>query len=220
MKTNFEKNADLTELVFILDRSGSMHGLETDTIGGFNSMLDKQKNAPGDAFVTTYLFDGEIEMLHDREKIANVQSMTERDYTVRGCTALIDAIGTAVRHIEQIHKYARREDVPGQTVFVIITDGMENASSRFSSNEVKRMVEKHKEGDGWEFLFLGANIDAVETAKHFGIARDRAVNYHADKRGTRLNYEVVGEALCEMRASMPLSANWSKRISEDFEDRK
>ena len=220
MKTNFEKNADLTELVFILDRSGSMHGLETDTIGGFNSMLDKQKNAPGDAFVTTYLFDGEIEMLHDREKIANVQSMTERDYTVRGCTALIDAIGTAVRHIEQIHKYARKEDVPGQTVFVIITDGMENASSRFSSNEVKRMVEKHKEGDGWEFLFLGANIDAVETAKHFGIARDRAVNYHADKRGTRLNYEVVGEALCEMRASMPLSANWSKRISEDFEDRK
>ena len=220
MKTNFEKNADLTELVFIRDRSGSMHGLETDTIGGFNSMLDKQKNAPGDAFVTTYLFDGEIEMLHDREKIANVQSMTERDYTVRGCTALIDAIGTAVRHIEQIHKYARKEDVPGQTVFVIITDGMENASSRFSSNEVKRMVEKHKEGDGWEFLFLGANIDAVETAKHFGIARDRAVNYHADKRGTRLNYEVVGEALCEMRASMPLSANWSKRISEDFEDRK
>ena len=220
MKTNFEKNTDLTELVFILDRSGSMHGLETDTIGGFNSMLDKQKNAPGDAFVTTYLFDGEIEMLHDREKLANVQSMTERDYTVRGCTALIDAIGTAVRHIEQIHKYARKEDVPGQTVFVIITDGMENASSRFSSNEVKRMVEKHKEGDGWEFLFLGANIDAVETAKHFGIARDRAVNYHADKCGTRLNYEVVGEALCEMRASMPLSANWSKRISEDFEDRK
>ena len=211
---------NLTEIVFILDRSGSMSGLETDTIGGFNSMIEKQKKENGEALISTVLFDNASEVIHDRVNVRDIKPMTDKDYTVRGCTALLDAIGGAIHHIGNIHKYARTEDVPEHTLFVITTDGMENASRRYDSETVKKMIEKQKERYGWEFLFLGANIDAVETARHFGIGADRAVNYHSDSRGTKLNYEVVSEAICAVRCSSPLSQDWKKRIDEDFESRK
>ena len=211
---------NLTEIVFILDRSGSMSGLEADTIGGFNSMIVKQKREPGEALISTVLFDNVSEVIHDRVPLRKIEPMTDRDYSVRGCTALLDAIGGAIHHIGNIHKYARREDVPEHTLFVITTDGMENASRRYDSETVKRMIERQKKMYGWEFLFLGANIDAVETAKHFGIGADRAVNYRADSRGTQLNYEVVSEAVSAVRCSRPLSADWSARIDEDYKRRK
>ena len=210
----------MTELVFILDRSGSMSGLEKDTIGGFNSMLEKQRKEPGDAVVSTVLFDNEIEVIHDRVSVQNIKPMTDEDYTVRGCTALLDAIGGAIHHIGNVHKYARAEDVPEHTIFVITTDGMDNASRRYDSDKVKKMIERQKEKYGWEFLFLGANIDAVETARHFGISEDRAVNYHSDSEGTQLNYEVVSEAICAVRCNAPLGADWKKRIDEDYNARK
>lgn len=211
---------NLTEIVFILDRSGSMSGLEADTIGGFNSMIEKQKKQDGEALISTVLFDNASEVIHDRVNVRDIKPMTDKDYTVRGCTALLDAIGGAIHHIGNIHKYARTEDVPEHTLFVITTDGMENASRRYDSETVKKMIEKQKERFGWEFLFLGANIDAVETARHFGIGADRAVNYHSDSRGTKLNYEVISEAICAVRCSSPLSQDWKKRIDEDFESRK
>lgn len=211
---------NLTEIVFILDRSGSMSGLEADTIGGFNSMIEKQKKQDGEALISTVFFDNASEVIHDRVNVRDIKPMTDKDYTVRGCTALLDAIGGAIHHIGNIHKYARTEDVPEHTLFVITTDGMENASRRYDSETVKKMIEKQKERYGWEFLFLGANIDAVETARHFGIGADRAVNYHSDSRGTKLNYEVVSEAICAVRCSSPLSQDWKKRIDEDFESRK
>ena len=210
---------NITELVFILDRSGSMAGLEADTIGGFNSMIEKQKKQDGDCYVSTVLFDNESEVLHDRVKLADVPKMTDEDYTVRGCTALIDAIGGAIHHIGNIHKYARPEDVPENTMFVITTDGFENASHRYTSEQVKKMIERQKAKYGWEFLFLGANIDAVETASQFGIGADRAVNYQCDGEGTALNYEVVSEAISSVRCSAPLSADWKKRIDEDYKKR-
>ncbi len=211
---------NLTEIVFILDRSGSMSGLEADTIGGFNSMIEKQKNAEGEALISTVLFDNTSEVIHDRVSVQSIKPMTRDDYTVRGCTALLDAIGGAIHHIGNVHKYARAEDVPEHTLFVITTDGVENASHRYSSEKVKKMIERQKEKYGWEFLFLGANIDAVETARHFGISEDRAVNYHSDSEGTQLNYEVLSEAICSVRCSAPLDANWKKRIDEDYESRK
>ena len=211
---------NLTELVFILDRSGSMQGLEKDTIGGFNSMLQKQAKVPGDAFVSTILFDDRAEVLHDRVKIQQVRPMTEKEYYVRGCTALLDAIGGSIHHIGNIHKYSRSEDVPEHTLFVITTDGMENASRRYSAQKVKNMIQRQKEKYGWEFLFLGANIDAVETAGHLGIAPDRAVNYHCDSAGTRLNYQVVGEAVSAVRCSAPIDAHWKDAIDKDFRSRK
>ena len=211
---------NLTEIVFILDRSGSMSGLESDTIGGFNSMIERQKSAEGEALISTVLFDNLSEVIHDRVRVQDIKPMTREDYTVRGCTALLDAIGGAIQHIGNIHKYARKEDVPEHTLFVITTDGMENASRRYDSEKVKKMIERQKEKYGWEFLFLGANIDAVETARHFGISEDRAVNYHSDSEGTQLNYEVLSEAICAVRCSAPLSADWKKRIDEDFESRK
>ncbi len=211
---------NITELVFILDRSGSMHGLEKDTIGGFNSMIEKQKKAEGECFVSTVLFDNESRVVHDRVKLSEIAPMTENDYYVGGCTALLDAIGGAVRHIGNIHKYARREDVPENTVFVIITDGMENASHRYSQEYIKKLIEKQKKEYGWEFLFLGANIDAVATASAYGISADRAVTYHCDSEGTKLNYEVTGEAIMAMRASSAMPGNWKKRIDEDFKRRK
>ena len=217
MKNN-ENN--LTELVFILDRSGSMSGLESDTIGGFNAMIEKQKKEAGECFVSTVLFDNESTVLHDRLPLAQVETLTARDYQVGGCTALIDAIGGAIHHIGNIHKYARKEDVPAHTMFVIMTDGMENASRRYSSDEVKRKIERQKEKYGWEFLFIGANIDAVETAKHYGIAPNRAVNYHADQDGTRVVYDTVCEAVCNLRASKPLSDDWGERINRDYQSRK
>ena len=210
---------NVTELVFILDRSGSMSGLESDTIGGFNSMIEKQRGQEGKCFVSTILFDNVSEVIHDRVALSEVKPMTEKEYFVRGCTALIDAIGGAIDHIAKIHKYARAEDVPSHTMFVITTDGLENASCKYSSDKVKKMIERKKE-EGWEFLFIGANIDSVETAKHFGIGADRAVNYHADAKGTRVLFETVAEAVCDMRASVPLKASWSGKIKEDFESRK
>ena len=210
---------NLTELVFILDRSGSMSGLELDTIGGFNSMIEKQKKAEGEALISTVLFDNTSEVIHDRVSVQNIKPMTDEDYTVRGCTALLDAIGGAIHHIGNVHKYARAEDVPEHTMFVITTDGMENASRRYDSEKVKKMIERQKEKYGWEFLFLGANIDAAAEAKRFGISADRAVNYKCDEEGTALNYEVISEAVCSVRACKPLSADWKKRIDEDVKKR-
>ena len=211
---------NMTELVFILDRSGSMAGLESDTIGGFNAMLEKQKKGEGLCYVSTVLFDNESQVLHDRVKLEQVPAMTDRDYIVGGCTALMDAIGGAIRHIGNIHKYARPEDVPEKTLFVITTDGMENASRRYDLQKVRQMIEHQKEKYGWEFLFLGANIDAVATASRFGIGADRAANYHADSQGTRLNYEAMGDAICAVRASRPLTASWKQKIDKDYKSRK
>ena len=206
---------NITELVFILDRSGSMSSLEDDTIGGFNSLLEKQKREPGRAYVSTILFDHESVVLHDRVDIQAVRPMTREDYTVRGCTALLDAVGDAIQHIGNIHKYAREEDVPEHTLFIITTDGMENASRRHSIDKVKNMIERQKTKYGWEFLFLGANMDAVETAGTFGIAAERAVTYRADSRGTRLNYDVLSEAISDIRCDAALSPSWKSRIEQN-----
>lgn len=193
-----------------------MDGLQSDTIGGFNAMLRKQKKEPGDAYVSTILFDNVSEVIHDRLQLEKVPEMTENDYTVRGCTALIDAIGGAIHHIGNIHKYARPEDVPAHTIFIITTDGMENASHRYSSNKVKKMIERKKEKYGWEFLFIGANIDAVETAATFGIERNRAVNYKADSMGTQILYESISAPICDMRANAHISDDWSRDIEEYY----
>ena len=213
MKKN---NNNITELVFILDRSGSMGGLESDTIGGFNSMLNKQKKEDGRAYVSTVLFDHETEVLHDRVPIEKVPELTDKDYTVRGCTALLDAIGSAIHHIGNVHKYARPEDVPEHTMFVIITDGMENASKRYSGKEIKKKIEKEKSKYGWEFLFIGANIDAIATARNFGISEDRAVNYKADTQGTGVVYESVCEAVSDVRNGKCLAPSWSQSIQNDY----
>ena len=213
------KKNNLTELVFILDRSGSMAGLESDTIGGFNAMIQKQKKEEGDAYVSTVLFDTVTEVLHDRVPLAEVPPMTDSDYTVRGCTALIDAIGGAIHHIGNIHKYARPEDVPAHTMFIITTDGMENASKRFSSDEVKKMIETRKK-QGWEFLFIGANIDAVETAARFGIGKDRASNYRADSKGTDLVYEAMAATVSSVRAKGCVPNDWNAKMEGDCKNRK
>ena len=214
MKERIRNN--VTELVFILDRSGSMSGLEADTIGGFNAMIEKQKKQKGECYVSTVLFDGVSEVLHDRVRLSEIKPMTDKDYTVRGCTALLDALGGAIHHIGNVHKYARPEDVPENTMFVITTDGMENASRKYSSEKVKAMIERQKEKYGWEFLFIGANIDAVETAARYGIGADRAVNYNADKKGTSIVYDTVATAVCNVRAKAPLCADWSNDINEDY----
>ncbi|MBR6428250.1 MAG: VWA domain-containing protein [Clostridia bacterium] len=204
-------NKDLTEVVFILDRSDSMGGLESDTIGGFNAMLEKQKTEKGDAVVSTVLFDNVSEVLHDRVPISELAPMTDKQYYVRGCTALIDAIGGAIRHISNVHKYIREEDVPAHTVFIITTDGMENASRRWSAEEVRRMIGQKKEL-GWEFIFMGANIDAVETAKHFGIEEERAVTYRSDKAGTRMNYKAMSRVISAVRCDEAIPAGWKAEI--------
>ena len=210
----------MTELVFILDRSGSMAGLEKDTIGGFNAMLEKQRKEPGDAVVSTVLFDTRVEVIHDRVALADVPDLTDREYYVRGCTALLDAVGGAIHHIGNVHKYARREDVPEKTLFIITTDGMENASRRYTYDKVRRMIEHEKEKYGWEFLFLGANIDAAVEAKRFGIDESMAANYHCDEEGTALNYEVISEAITSVRAcAAPLSADWKQKIDADYRRR-
>ena len=211
---------DVTERVFILDRSGSMSGLESDTIGGFNAMIEKQKQQEGECYVSTVLFDDESDVLHDRVRLENVPKMTDKDYTVRGCTALIDAIGGAIHHISNIHKYARPEDVPAHTMFVITTDGMENASRTYTSVQVKKMIEKQKEKYGWEFLFIGANIDAVETASRYGIGRDRAVNYRADKKGTDVLYRSISRTISDYRECASIDACWSDELEEDCNSRK
>lgn len=210
---------NITEMVFILDRSGSMAGLESDTIGGFNSMIKRQKEKDGKAYVSTILFSDESRVIHDRVDISEVSPMTEKDYCVGGCTALIDAIGGAIHHIKNIHKYARKEDVPENTIFIITTDGMENSSHIYSSEKVKKMIENEKK-NGWEFLFVAANIDAVKTASHFGISPERAVNYNADSRGTEVVYDTLCCAVSDMRAGKALSPDWSVKINEDYEKRK
>ncbi len=215
-----EEKADLTELVFVLDRSGSMSGLEEDTIGGFNSLVAKQKKEPGKCLVTTVLFDSRVQTIHDRVELQDLKPMTEQDYRVGGCTALLDALGGTIRHIANIHRYARREDVPKRTTFVIMTDGLENASHQFSSEEVKRMIRHEQEKYGWEFLFLAANIDAVETAGRMGIRPDRSVNYKADSRGTEVAYEAVSRAVSfRRRNAAPLAASWSDSVDEDYRNR-
>lgn len=215
---------NLTELVFIIDRSGSMGGLESDTIGGFNSMIKKQQKEEGEAVVSTVLFDDVSEVLHDRVNIADVKTMTDREYYVRGCTALLDAVGGAIHHIGNVHKYAREEDRPSKTLFIITTDGLENASRRYDVNQVKKMIERQKEKYNWEFLFLGANIDAIEVAGRMGISRERAVNYECDRAGTALNYRVLEKAVsrarrCKNSAEMQVSfaqGDWKMEIEADY----
>lgn len=209
----------LTEIIFILDRSGSMSGLEKDTIGGFNALIEKQKREEGEVILSTVLFDHACQVLHDRVNLRTVGPITEEDYFVRGCTALLDAVGGAIHHIGNVHKYARPEDVPEHTLVVITTDGMENASQRYSHQQVRKMVERQQEKYGWEFLFLGANIDAVETAGHMGIAPQRAANYCCDAEGTQLNYEVLSQAVCSVRVGAPLDSKWKARIDRDFKRR-
>ena len=216
---------NLTEIVFILDRSGSMRGLEKDTIGGYNSLMEKQKKEEGEAIISTVLFDDRAEVLHDRVRLDKISPMTEEEYYVRGCTALLDAVGGAIHHIGNVHKYAREEDRPEKTLFIITTDGQENASKKYSYDKVKKMVERQKKKFGWEFLFLGANIDAVGEAARFGIQANRAVKYECDEVGTELNYHVLSKtvskvrscAVCDMDAI--LDDDWQKEIEEDYEKR-
>ena len=211
---------NLTELVMILDRSGSMCGLESDTIGGYNSMLRKQREADGEVLVSTVLFDDRSEVLYDRVPLEKMPQMTRKEYYVRGCTALLDAVGGAIHHIGNVHKYAREEDRPEKTIFVITTDGLENASREYTYDRVKKMVERQKEKYGWEFLFLGANIDAVETASRFGIDADRSANYHNDAEGQATSYMDVSDAISSVRSHAALKANWKDRIESDFKKRK
>ena len=202
----------ITELVFILDRSGSMAGLEQDTIGGFNSLIEKQKKVEGKAYVSTVLFSNSSEVLHDRLPLEKVEPLTEKDYCAYGGTALMDAIGDAMKHIGNIHKYARKEDVPEHTMFVITTDGMENASRKYDSATIRNMIKKYEKEYGWEFLFVAANIDAAETAVNIGIRKERAANYSATKKGTEKLYSVMAEAVCEMRTSSTINDDWSEKL--------
>lgn len=190
---------NLTEIVFVLDRSGSMNGLESDTIGGYNSFLEKQKNGEGDAYISTVLFDNEMIVLHDRENIKDVKLLTSEDYVPRGLTALLDAVGGAIKHIGNVHKYAREEDVPEKTIFVIITDGMENASHKYTYNKVHELIKLKQEEYGWEFVFLGANIDAPREARKFGISESRSVTYKNDEQGVAKNYSVVDKMVSAFR---------------------
>jgi uncharacterized protein YegL len=210
---------DLTELVFILDRSGSMSGLESDTIGGYNAMLKKQKKESGEAIITTVLFDDGYELLHDRINLRGLAPITDKEYFVRGCTALLDAVGKTINKIANVQKHTADEEQAEHVMFVITTDGMENASREFNYEKIKQMIEYQKNKYGWEFIFLGANIDAIETAERFGISKDRATNYHPDSEGTLLNYEVISETVSCLRASRNISENWKERIDEDFKKR-
>jgi len=217
----------LTELVFILDRSGSMSGLEADTIGGFNSLIKKQKKEDGEALISAVLFDDQAEVLYDRVPLDRIKSMNEKQYYVRGCTALLDALGGAICHLGNVHKYAREEDRPEKTIFIITTDGMENASRRYTYEKVKNMVERQRNKYGWEFLFLGANIDAIAVAGRFGVQANRAVNYECDSEGTQLNYEVLSKAVSRVRACAETTAamafdecdDWADEIHEDYNRR-
>ena len=214
---------NLTEIVFIIDRSGSMNGLESDTIGGFNSMIAKQQKEEGEAIISTVLFDDETDVIHDRVPIGDVKNLTDEDYRVRGCTALLDAVGGAIDHIGKIHKYARKEDRPAKTLFVITTDGLENASRYYSFKDIKRMIERQKEKYSWEFLFLGANIDAIKVAANMGIGKDRAANYNCDETGTALNYQVLEKAVSCVRkcrsadmAETFAGGVWKEDIDTDY----
>ena len=212
-----KEKARTMEMVFILDKSGSMSGLEDDTIGGFNSMIERQKGLCGDASVTTVLFDTEARRIHDGISIRDIKPLTRRDYEPGGCTALLDAVGMTVSAV-----YGRQECMearPLHTIVVIITDGAENSSKEYSYGSVQRMIQKMRKSFGWEFIFLGANIDAAETASSIGIPRKRAVNYHADRKGTRVNFEAVGSALCSLRENGEVADGWRDAVDSDFESR-
>ena len=209
----------MTELVFILDRSGSMSGMEQDTIGGFNSMIRKQKQQEGAVLVSTVLFNNHCTVLHDRVPLERVQPMTENEYCACGTTALLDAVGGAIKHIGMVHKYARPEDRPEKTLFVITTDGLENASRKYTYDRVRKMIEHEKTEYGWEFLFLGANIDAAREAERFGIEADRAADYHCDKAGMALNYEAISDVVTDVRACRPVGRKWKARIDADYQTR-
>ena len=212
---------NITELVFIIDRSGSMAGLEADTIGGFNSTIEKQKKEDGKVYVSTVLFDNTSEVIHDRIDIGEIKPMTDDDYRVGGCTALLDAVGGAIRHIGNIHKYARPEDVPEHTLFIITTDGMENASREFSHRKIKEMIDRQQKRHGWEFIFLAANIDAAETAEHIGIRRERAVNYSSDAAGVKATYTAMCEAISDVRTARGLDrGSWREKLDKDNDRRK
>ncbi len=210
---------DLAELVFILDRSGSMSGLESDTIGGFNSLLKKQKEESGEAIITTVLFDDRYEILHDRINIKGVEPITEREYYVRGSTALLDAVGKTINKIINVQRNTLEEERAERIMFVIITDGMENASREYNYESVRRLIEHEKSKYGWEFIFLGANIDAIDTAEKFGINEDRAANFHSDSQGTILNYQIISETVSNVRAKKSISKDWKDRIEEDYKKR-
>ena len=199
-------------MVFILDRSGSMSGLERDTIGGYNSMLKKQRNERGEAIVSTVLFDDRCEVIHDRVPIERVRDLTENEYYARGCTAMLDAVGSAIHHIGNVHKYARPEDRPQKTLFIITTDGMENTSKYYSYSRVKKMIERQKNKYGWEFIFLGANIDSEKMGASIGIERSNSVNYVSDRVGTVLNYEVMSEVISGLRSTGALKKGWKEKI--------
>ena len=209
---------NVTEIVFILDRSGSMSGFEADTIGGFNAAIEKQRERDGKVYVSTVLFDNESEVIHDRVDIKEIKPMTRRDYQVRGCTALLDAIGGAIHHIGTIHKYARPEDVPEHTVFIITTDGMENASHRYSAAEIKSKIQRQTKKYGWEFIFLAANIDAVETAGHIGIRRERAANYRQTPAGVDRSYYAMSEAITAIRDRRADTIDLESYLDENGED--
>lgn len=210
---------DLVELIFILDRSGSMAGLEKETIAGFNRLIQQQKEVQGEALVSTVLFDDRFEVLHNRVSIQKIEHMTSKDYYVRGSTALLDAIGRSILKIRNVHKALEEENKPEKTLFFITTDGMENASVEFNYERVNEYIQLQKEKYGWEFIFIGANIDAIGTAKKFGIDADRAVNYRADKRGTNLNYKVMNETITELRVNKSIRADWKEDIDTDFKER-
>lgn len=209
----------LTELVFIIDRSGSMCGLESDTIGGFNSMLQKQKNEPGEAVVTTVLFDDSYELLHDRINLKGIKPITDKEYFVCGSTALLDAVGKTINKIGNAQKHTSEDERAEHIMFVITTDGLENASREYSYEKVKKMIQYQKNKYGWEFIFFGANIDAAETAESFGISRAMAANYNCDSAGTKLNYEVISDSVINFRSKGVVSENWKSKIDEDFKKR-
>lgn len=216
--TNEKVKNNITEMVFILDKSGSMSGLEADTIGGFNSMINKQKKEDGKALVSTVLFSDTSVVVHDRADISEIRPMRDADYVPNGCTALLDAIGDAIKHVRNIHKYARPEDVPEHTVFVITTDGMENASHKYDYDKIKKMIEKRKEKDGWEFMFIGANIDAVSVAAKVGIGRDRAANYSASAKGTATVFEELCAPLKAMRRGKTVDRSWAEAIEDKMDE--
>lgn len=210
---------NLTEIVFILDKSGSMSGLEKDTIGGFNSLIEKQKKEDGEALISTVLFSSYSEVITDRVPLDQIRPMTSDDYYVGGCTALLDAMGGAVHHIRNVHKYIREEDRPEKTLFIIMTDGQENSSRMYTYRKVKDMISKAQEELNWEFLFLGANMDAISAAESFGIHEDHAVRFENDAQGVEMNYAVLSEAVSCARMSMPLGKKWKKRIEKDYASR-
>jgi len=209
----------LTEIVFIMDRSGSMSGLEADTIGGFNGTIAKQKEEAGEALVSTILFDHESEVLHDRIPLASIKPMTKKEYSVRGSTALMDALGDAIHHMGNVHKYARDEDRPEKTIFIITTDGYENSSHKYSAEQVRHMVSRQKEKYGWEFIFLGANIDAVETARTYGISEDRAANFVNDSQGIELMCCAQSAFISNIRDGIEPCYEWKKAMEADHKKR-